>query len=381
MNTIPRSGPRRAAAGAALAAMLCAAVAACSGGSTGSANAAAASGSSTPGAKAAAAVLRAAEARPASLGLPPVTKPIPAGKTVSFVHCGVAVCDLIAASLRNAAGILGWKVDVVPSNGTPASIKAAWDTVVRLHPDVAIGSGFNHTLFASEAAKLQAMHVPIMNWSTLDTVGDGITFVKGGPQVSSPLVGTDMAAWVVTSTGGKADTLYVDLPTYVILKPVATSFASHYKQWCPTCKLASISVPLTAIGTTAPSLIVSYLRAHPGINRIALSYDGLGVGLPAALSAAGLAGKVQFIGESATETNLAYVQAGTEAATVGEPYYEIFAMFLDAAARNMTGQPLAPDVSWQVPWFVITKANYAEGTGHTPVIPNLNGQLRQLWKK
>ncbi len=336
--------------------------------------------SQSVGVQAAEAELKVAETRPASINLPPVTAPIPSGKTVSFVHCGVAVCDTIAVAIKNAASILGWKVNVVASDGTPASVQAAWASVVRLHPDVAFGSGFDRALFASEASQLASMKVPVMDWSTLDSPGQGITLAKGGPS-EVPVVGEQMAAWVVASTEGKADTLYVNLPTYVILQPVMTAFDAYYKQWCPGCGLSTMSVPLTSIGTTAPSLIVSYLRAHPSINRIAVSYDGVDVGLPAALAAAGLSGKVQFIGEAPTATNLAYVQAGTEGATVAQGYYEIWAMFMDAAARALTGQSLAPDNAWKVPWFLLTQSNYSQGTGYAPIVPNLDAQLRQIWKK
>ena len=337
-------------------------------------------GSTSAGVQAAEAELKVAEARPASIGLPGFTTAIPSGRTVTFVHCGVAVCDTIATAIKNAAAILGWKVDVIPTNGTPASIKAAWDTVVRLHPAAAFGSGFDRALFASEVSQLAAMHVPVMNWTTTDTAGQGLTFVHGGPS-EVPVVGEQMAAWVVADTQGKADTLYVNLPTYVILQPVMDGFDSYYKQWCPGCKLSTMSVPLTSIGTTAPSLIVSYLRAHPDIDRIAVGYDGIDVGLPAALAAAGLSGKVKFIGEAPTATNLAYVQAGTEAATVSQGVYEIWAMYLDAAARALTGQSLAPDNAWKVPWFLLTQSNYSQGTGYAPIVPNLDGQLKQIWKK
>ena len=392
MRVVRRRDPRRhrRVAGAVLTAALGVVIAACSSSagtstagssaSVGGGGTAAASGSTSAGVQAAEAELKVAEARPASIGLPAFTQPIPAGKTVSFVHCGVAVCDTIAAAIKNAAAILGWKVDVIPTNGTPASIKAAWDSVVRLHPDVAFGSGFDRALFASEASQLAAMHVPVMNWTTTDTVGQGLVFVHGGPS-EVPVVGEQMAAWVVADTQGKADTLYVNLPTFVILQPVMEGFDSYYKQWCPGCKLSTLSVPLTSIGTTAPSLIVSYLRAHPDINRIAVGYDGVDVGLPAALASAGLSGKVKFIGDAPTATNLAYVQAGTEAATVAQGYYEIWAMYLDAAARQLTGQSLTPDNAWKVPWFLLTQSNYSEGTGYAPIIPNLDGQLKQVWKK
>ena len=64
-------------------------------------------------------------------------------------------------------------------------------------------------------------------------------------------------------------------------------------------------------------MIVSYLRAHPEVNYVALSYDGVGVGLPAALKAAGLADKVKIIGEAPTATNVSYVEAGTQGAQDG----------------------------------------------------------------
>jgi ribose transport system substrate-binding protein len=383
-----RRGYRRVA-GAVLTAALGVMIAACStsagtGTAGSSANSSSSSGvtggSTSASVQAAEAELKVAEARPASIGLPAFTKAIPSGKTVTFVHCGVAVCDTIAAAIKNAAAILGWKVDVIPTNGTPASIKAAWDTVVRLHPAVAFGSGFDRALFASEVSQLAAMHVPVMNWTTTDTAGQGLTFVHGGPS-EVPVVGEQMAAWVVADTQGKADTLYVNLPTYVILQPVMEGFDSYYKQWCPGCKLSTMSVPLTSIGTTAPSLIVSYLRAHPDINRIAVGYDGIDVGLPAALASAGLSSKVKFIGEAPTATNLAYVQAGTEAATVSQGVYEIWAVYMDAAARAVTGQSLAPDNAWKVPWFLLTQSNYSQGSGDAPIVTNLDSQLKQIWKK
>jgi len=239
MRVIRRRDPRRhrQVAGAVLTAVLGLVIAACSstssgtstaGTSTAGSSAGVTGGSTSAGVQAAEAELKVAEARPASINLPPVTASIPSGKTVSFVHCGVAVCDTIAAAIKNAAAVLGWKVDVIPTNGTPASVKAAWDTVVRLHPAVAFGSGFNRALFASEASQLASMKVPVMDWSTLDSPGQGITFVKGGPS-EVPLVGEQMAAWVVANTQGKADTLYVNLPTFVILQPVMTGFEAYYK--------------------------------------------------------------------------------------------------------------------------------------------------------
>jgi ribose transport system substrate-binding protein len=348
--------------------------------SSSSASTSAASGNSS-GLAAAQAFENQAMTVPKTIGLPTTSKPIPAGKTVTYVHCGVDVCTTIGNAIKNAANILGWNVKVIPSDGSPAGIKAAWDTVVRLHPAAAYGSGAPRAVYQSEIQKLKADNIPVVLLATADDAGNGVVMsTMRKDQV--PVVGKQMASWVVSSTNGKPNTLYVDLPTFPILPPVKAGFEAAYKQWCSGCPYASIDLPITSIGKDAPTRIVSYLRAHPQVNRVALGYDGLDFGLPAALKAAGLSGKVQFIGEAPTATNMAYVRSGQEGATVSQAYFEIWANLVDATARTLTGQSIAANQAWKVPWFLVTKDNIdSVGTGFGPVIPNLNDQLKALWKK
>src|SRR5919204_673470 len=70
-----------------------------------------------------------------------------------------------------------------------------------------------------------------------------------------------LAAEVVADSKGKANTLYVNLPAFAILKPLAGAYESYYKQLCPSCGFSSIDVPITQLAK-APNLIVSYLRSH-----------------------------------------------------------------------------------------------------------------------
>jgi ribose transport system substrate-binding protein len=395
MRSKDHSQPRRLRVALALVAVAVAVVAAGCGGSsnsgstsssadTGSAtttNAAATQTSGGSGVAAAQAFAHQSMSVPSTLGLQPTAKPIPAGKTVTYVHCGVDVCTTIANAIKNAAKVLGWNVRIVPSDGSPQGVKSAWDTVVRIHPAVAFGSGFPSVMFASEVKQLKAEGTPVMLLASTDTTGGDITLAKM-TNAEVPIVGKEMAAWVISTTGGKANTLYANVPTFPILQPVKAGFEAAYKQWCPSCQLASIDLPITSIGKDAPSRIVSYLRANPSVNRVALGYDGLAFGLPAALKAAGLSGKVQFIGEAPTETNFSYVRSGQEGATVSQAYYEIWSMMLDGAARSVTGQSVAQDVGWKVPWFLVTKQNInTTGTGFGPVIPNLTQQLTALWRK
>ena len=367
---------------AALLAAACGSSSSSSSSNNASSSAGSSGGSASAGLEAAQTFAKQSTQLPTSMNLPASTKPIPTGKTVTFVHCGVEVCSTIVDAIKNATSVLGWNLKVVPSDGTPTGVKAAWDNVVRTSPNAAFSSGFSKALFGSELQQLNSKNIPVFSWSTTDTAGGGIAMVKGGTEEVG-LVGKEMAAWTVSSTGGKANTLYVDLPSFVILAPVSKAFDQYYEQWCSGCGIDHIALPITSIGKDAPTRIVSYLRAHPNVNRVVLSYDGIGAGLPAALKAAGLDKKVEFIGEAPTSTNLSYVQSGQEAATVSQGYYEIWAMFVDAAARQMTGQSLAPDENWRVPWFLVTKDNIAAagGTSAKPLVPNLKGELATLWKK
>jgi ribose transport system substrate-binding protein len=382
MGSTRHPSPRRLRAALALFAVAVAVVAAGCGDDDDNESTASSGGSgSSSGVAEAKAFMKTSMTPPSELGLPPTEKPIPSGKTVTYVHCGVDVCSTIVKAIRNSADILGWNLKVIPSDGSPASIKAGWGQVVRLGPDVAFGSGAPSATYKAELGQLEAAGIPVILLATTDTEGNGITFSE--MQLDEvPVVGKQMAAWVVSTTNGDANTLYVDLPTFPILPPVKEGYEEAYGEWCPDCPYESIDLPITSIGKDAPSRIVAHLRANPDVNTVALGYDGLGFGLPAALKAAGLDDKVQVIGEAPTETNFAYVRNGEQGATVSQAYFEIWANLVDVAARTLTDQPIDGNTEWKVPWFTVTKENIETvGTGHEPVYPDLNEQLETLWKK
>ena len=90
---------------------------------------------------------------------------------------------------------------------------------------------------------------------------------------------------------------------------------------------------------------------------------------------------MKIVGEAPTATNISYVEAGTQGATVSQGYYEIWAMFVDAAARQITGQSLEASQSWKPPWFLVTKDNVAKGDGYKPLVPGLDAKLGELWNQ
>jgi ribose transport system substrate-binding protein len=323
--------------------------------------------------------LKAALKKPTRLGFPQHTKPIPTGKSVVYIHCGVPACSILAEGASKAAKVLGWKYTTLSTDGTPESVLNAWKTAVRMKVDAVLSSGYDRVLFEKELQQLKQRNVAVVNYATLDKAGNGITLVIGGREDIKP-EGIQMAAKVTVDTAGKANVLLVDLPSFTILQPVGQVFKQKMAQWCPGCPVATMAMPVTALGKDAPDRVVSYLRSHPKVNYVVYSYDGVSVGLPAALKAVGLEKKVKFVGASGTVENLGYIQRGEQAATVSQGYYEVMAIMMDAAARHINGESVKPD-QLPVPYFLVTKQTLTNATGFGPVVPDLYGKLKKIWLK
>jgi len=305
------------------------------------------------------------------------TKPIPKGKSIAYITCGVATCEDIATVIGKAATVLGWTFTKIESTGAPESVKAAFDTAVRLHPTALLDSGFDKVEFAPELAELKKMHVGVFECCNTDPVGDGILWNRSG-LVDQGGQGQEQAAWAAVQTAGKANVLFVNLPAYVIEAGVQTAFDADLPKYCPACQVHSINIALSGIPTAA-NTIVSYLRAHPSVNWVALDQDALAPGLPAALKAAGL-GNVRFSGQGATAVNYQYIETGQESATVEFPLYEFWWTAVDAITRWVSGESLAPD-EIATPWHLVTKANLTDLTGTAPITKNLVAQFKALWHR
>jgi ribose transport system substrate-binding protein len=311
-------------------------------------------------------------------------KPLPKNKKVAYVHCGQPACTTIVNALK--AGIKGlglsWTLRVIPTTGSPESIKSGWDTLVRQKPDAVFTSGFPRSAYESELAELAKADVPVFSYATLDKPGNGITFSVGGKSDVTP-IGTQQAAWVAVKTGGKSHVLYVDLPTFEILTPIKNQFKKAFPKFCPKCKVDTMDLPVSAVGSDAPARIVSFLRAHSDVNYVGMSYDAMAIGLPAALKAAGLQNKVHIIGEAPSSENVGYILAGQQAATVTQPYYDLWTAILDAAALKLSGQSVAPVQNKRVVQYYI----YSKGVPKSkdglsgPVVPGLYAKYKALWPK
>ena len=117
--------------------------------------------------------------------------------------------------------MLDWEYETISSDGTPESVKKAWATAVRMDPDAVISSGFDTAVYKAELEELKEMDIPVVNYATTDQGPTGNVTARIGDPKAVAAQGELMAAGVVADTDGKANTLFVDVPAFTILKGVA----------------------------------------------------------------------------------------------------------------------------------------------------------------
>jgi ribose transport system substrate-binding protein len=319
------------------------------------------------------------EARPTQIPVTtPIGKPVPTGKTVAYVSCGIPSCVASGEVLKQAASILGWKVVIFNTTGTPQSFQAAFAQVIQAKPDAVMWTAIETSAISKQLLKLQSMGVLTDTCCTADSAGGGLDFDMDNAPQQAPK-GDAMGLDALAVGGPNTQAVYVNLPDYPILDPLNTAVQATFAKYCPqTCSVSTLEVPLAQFANSS-SMIVSYLRSHPQVKSVILSVDGLLPGLPAALKAAGLT-DIKITGQNPNPASLDMLKAGQEQGTIQfDVYDDIFSM-VDYFARKFAG--VAPVAPYPLVWLT-TADNVAPNNG-VIVAPNVadnNAQWAKLWGK
>ena len=321
-----------------------------------------------------------ASTRPTNLQLAkPVGKEIPTGKKIAFISCGVEACEIQGDIIKQGAELLGWTAETIGTDGSPEQLQNAFQTALRQGADAVILNAVTRAVVAKQLEEAEKQGVPFVTLSSVEKTGDGI-LANIADTRNSGRIGELLAAQILSDSEGDANTLYVNISAFQILKALGDQFESSYKKYCPDCEYGSIDIPATSLGKDAPDRIVSYLRSHPQVNHVVLSVsNALGAGLPAALRAAGLADKVKIIGQSADTQTFQDLQAGNIAAVVPYDYYTVDYLMLDALARHWAGVPVNDAGP---PYWLVKKDTAPDDTSAAfPVIEDYEAQWKKLWGK
>jgi ribose transport system substrate-binding protein len=323
------------------------------------------------------ALLKALEQRPTKISVTtPITKPIPTGKTIDWIVCGVPGCTVLTDPLKQAAKKLGWTVVAIPGGLSPETILDAWNLAVQKHPDGVVGTGFPESIFASAVAKLKAANIPAINAFVTDTSGNGIAAIVNG-QPSYVQAGAALADFVLGKDGTKANALFLGGTTFPASQFEEKAFDKQYHALCPSCKVSSIEEPATLTGAALTTSIVAALTRNPSINYVVASQPNDVYGLPQALKTAG--SKAQILVNTPDATTLQYLKQGLIAGIMDVPNTDNMAEIIDAFARTFAGVPVAPDEAAGGDWAV-TQATASQVKYPYYLVPNYLGQFAKLWK-
>jgi ABC-type sugar transport system substrate-binding protein len=317
--------------------------------------------------------------RPTELNVTaPVGAPVPRGKVVDFISCGAADCNSIAGVLRQSADKLGWRLNVLNTDGSPESQQQAFAQVVRDKADGVIYIAIDRSVYEKYLPALKANGTWMVSACSTDSAGNGIDYAICTPDQQKG-AGELMAASIVSESEGKAKAVYFNVPAFTNLNRMQDEFLSTMQDLCPSCTADHQDIPVTALGNAVPSTIVGYLRSHPDTTHVALSIDSLASGLPAALKAAGL--DVTIVGEGGGNTTWQYIKTGEQAVSVPSPFVETYLAGLDSIVRHVSGVPQVE--SKLARFWIISDENVDETDDRVgdamPVVAHSDQKFQQLW--
>lgn len=321
------------------------------------------------------------EERPESVGIKtPIGKPIPKGKTIDFIQCGVPACKTEGEIFEAAASALGWKINSINAGTTPEEIKAAYDQAIKDKPDAVLGSGYPRALFNPELEELKALNIPVVEFFVEEEAGNGISAVIGGIPTSE-MQGKMMADYILAhSTNESMEIGVVNAQGFETVKGTAESVEKVVGEECPGCTVKRLEAPLTSIGKDLPQRISSFLTANPGIEWTTVGYDDMVTGLPTALKGAGVENaKLTTVNIS---TSIAPYMANGEylQSTVGSSFNEVYWRGIDLLARMFAGVSYKEDLDDStLPYWTITKESLPTSSEEFPNVENYEEQFKELW--
>jgi ribose transport system substrate-binding protein len=310
----------------------------------------------------------------------PITKPIPKNKSIVYVNCGAPACVTQGQALTAAGKALGWKVSTINAQPTPQAVQAAFDEVIRRHPDGTASAGLGRSLYPKQIDKMNKLGIAVFSAEGEQESGEGgIELDPVGPKYTANAM-RYLADKAIVDIGGQGEVADVLLGGFPIVKKYTQGWKDEMTAKCPKCTQKELVVQPTSLGKDAPQLVANFLRANPKIKAIYLSYDLIGSGLPAAAKGAGVTVPKTYSWGVDT-AGIRAVQTGERTASAPDPFQEVGWQLADGFARKFAGMPVSGAQKFQnaVVWSKDFGNVPASGNPFPPVVKDYQAQFKKLW--
>jgi hypothetical protein len=318
---------------------------------------------------------------------PPITVPAlpsrpPTGKTIVVMTCPILACVETTDPAVAAAKALGWKVTQVNQAVTgPQAGISAWQQVLANPPQlIAYGEVYPDSQLQKYITEAGAKGIKIAEIApegpvALSAKGPIVSEVSGAPVFGTS--GRLMGEAVVANAGVGAQTAFFTDPTHPTFLPTQDAFTKVVTQAGGSVQVVDFS--LANIGTKVASQVVSYVQSHPTIKYLAFVLNDATAGVPEALKAAGLSGRVKIISRNPSPANIKDIQTGAQWATVLEEVGSSGYRAIDQLARAVMGVPISPQLRDPDGWhMIITKSNVGQSTT-VPPTPGSPAAFLKAW--
>jgi ribose transport system substrate-binding protein len=384
MKTGGRAGRGAAVPAAILAAVAVTALAACS--SSAASGGQAGGGSSTPAGAGTAQVTAAKSATATALQQPasiPLTTPLkqapPKGKTFVFLQCELAQCKTFEEGVAAATAALGWHLKVLSfQNANPATLTSAMTQALQYKPVGVAFTGLPQAVWQNEVAAYKRAGVPLIPAYSGPIQRDATVIADIGA-LSEPAYGKILANWFIADSNGTGKALSFRADDFAPLKQFSDSFDATVKSGCSGCSVTDLRATIPQVeGGQATSAIVSALQKDPSIKYVVACDAPFVDGLPAALKAAGLYGKVKIVGGGATSVEEKGLQTGVFAALTSLAQRYTGWLMVDAAVRHLEAMTIAPSDGGE-PIQLLTKSTLQTPSDSYDYPASYPAQFKALW--
>jgi ribose transport system substrate-binding protein len=306
----------------------------------------------------------------------------PTGKTVVFLQCEQQECANEGQGLNAAAAAVGWTVKTLNFKAAdPATLVAALKTALQYKPVGVFFSGAPQVTWASVQPLYASAHAFITeNFDSTAPSGPGVLAGRGYGDDSTHIGKLLADAQIANSQGAPANSLIVSVPDYAVFVPTAKEYHTEIAAACPACTVTDVNATLPQLlgGQLIPAVISAAKRAS-NIKYIVSVNGAFTAQLPAALKAAGLAGKFQIISGQGVSVDQQSVLSGDQLATVNSPLIMGGWQDMDMAIRTVMGLPI-PAGDHVVPIALLTKDNIGTPKDSYDIPSDYAAQFKTLWQ-
>ena len=276
-----------------------------------------------------------------------------------------------------AVKALGWKLTTIDGKGTPQGYAAGIGQAITQKADAVVLVAITTSLVTNQLKQLKAAGIPVIAYSNVETPKDGLWVANIG--YDPPTESKDLAAFVATDSGGKANIAILNDPEFGVVAERANEFKKALPGLCPNCKVSNeTDFQVTELGTQLGPKVKAVLQANPDVNYVWVAYDAALPPIITAIKQAGLKDKVKAVSYGGFDQGLQFLRdknvlAATVANATEWQGYEA----ADTMQRVLNGEEPDPQGTNTDPIKLMTRENVPD----KPFTGDIDfaGEYEKLW--